>query len=269
MCADEKFGQATAEANRPTHFLGRSRSRTERRGSLVLSHAEGDPADKPHAASVPCILGGRSFRACLRALVFVRARFQPRRKRRAGARYLSRRLTRAKSSPFVCCHGVAQGGTVNRPCTHVTYRKQNSGHHQGRNFPVQLLSQFSAHISRALRAFLPGTVTRVETRLTRTKQTIDHTSTRNVPAHTSARISSWQLEEARRKSSCARNLPLCYSVDVPPRGTRATAPARPSQQWRPSPAHFFRSAGTSCQRPLPGRIARGRRGATGRHTCAL
>ena len=118
-------------------------------------------------------------------------------------------------------------------------------------------------------AFLPRTLYRVETHLSHRKQTSDHASTRNVPAHISTRFPRWRVGVIQQKSSCARKLPVCYSVDVPPRGTRATAPARPSQQWRPSPAHFLRSAGTSCQRPLPGRIARGHRDATGRHTCAL
>jgi len=35
--------------------------------------------------------------------------------------------------------GVVKGGTVNRPRTHVTHRKQTTAHMQGRNFPVHFL----------------------------------------------------------------------------------------------------------------------------------
>lgn len=47
---------------------------------------------------------------------------------------------RANISPCVrsCC--VARGGTVNRPLTHVTCRKQRLAYDQGRNIAVQLKS---------------------------------------------------------------------------------------------------------------------------------
>lgn len=109
-------------------------------------------------------------------------------------------------------------------------------------------------------AFLPGTLCRVETYLSHRKQKIADASTRNVPAHTLARDLGWRVGVTAQKSSCARKLTVCYSVGVPPRGTRATAPARPSQQWRPSPAHFLRSA-------IASREAIGTN--TGRHSCAL
>ena len=132
MCADAKPGQATAEASRPMYFLALSRSGAARRASLVLSHAEDHPADKPHTAAAPRILGWRSFSSAIRT--------------RATARYLPCRFTRAKPSLFaltghdsqVTSH-VGRGGTVNRPRTHVTHRKQTTGHHQGRNFPVHFL----------------------------------------------------------------------------------------------------------------------------------
>jgi len=36
----------------------------------------------------------------------------------------------------------SKGGTVNRPLTHVSHRKQTTGHIQGRNFPVHFLFPF-------------------------------------------------------------------------------------------------------------------------------
>jgi hypothetical protein len=113
---------------------------------------------------------------------------------------------------------------------------------------------------------LPETVTRVETHLSHRKQTTAHVSTRDVPAHRFSCISGWRVGVTRRKCSCARRRAVCYSEGVPPSGKRASAPALPSQQWRPSPAHFIRSrrflvraplAGAFGWRPLPGRLARG------------
>jgi len=83
-------------------------------------------------AQPPSISGGRDF--------------SPAVKTRARARYLSRCLTRAKSSPFaltghdshVTSH-VGRGGTVNRACTDVSHTKQTTEHLQGRNFPVHFL----------------------------------------------------------------------------------------------------------------------------------
>jgi len=81
-----------------------------------------------------------------------------------------------------------EGGTVNRPRTHLSYRKQTVGYTQGRNFPVHFLVLFLVRFLRVNRACLPGTVTRVETHLSHRKQTTAHASTRNVPAHQSFRV---------------------------------------------------------------------------------
>jgi len=61
----------------------------------------------------------------------------------ASARYLSSCSTRAMYSPFLHTIHATGGGTVNRPYTHVSRRKQTTGHVQGRNFPVHLLFQIS------------------------------------------------------------------------------------------------------------------------------
>jgi hypothetical protein len=97
--------------------------------------------------------------------------------------------------------------------------------------------------------FLPGTVIRVEAHLTHRKQTTAHALTRNVPAHVLLRIPSWQLGVTRRKSSCASRRAVCYSVGVPPTGSRcyfalgcpgwvqrdSARAARESFAWRPLP----------------------------------
>jgi len=63
---------------------------------------------------------------------------------RAIARFFSRRFIRANFLPptshdsRVTNHAL-RGGTVNRPCTHVSHRKQTIAHMQGRNFPVHFL----------------------------------------------------------------------------------------------------------------------------------
>ncbi len=114
---------------------------------------------------------------------------------------------------------------------------------------VGLQSLITSHSALPL---LPGTVTRVEMHLTHRKQTTAHALTRNVPAHASARISGWQLGVTRRKSSCARRRAVCYSEGVPPSGLRATAPARPSKQRRPSPAYFLLSRRLLAPAPLAG-----------------
>jgi len=111
-------------------------------------------------------------------------------------------------------HHVPEGGTLNRPRTHVTHRKQTTEHMQGRNFPVHFLFLFSPRFSRVVRTVplggphtlrvlgwlsgfpetlcdlrrLPGTVNRVETYLSQRKQTPAHGSTRNVPAHRKFRL---------------------------------------------------------------------------------
>jgi hypothetical protein len=77
---------------------------------------------------------------------------------------------------------------------------------------------------------LPGTVIRVETHVTRRKQTTGYPSTRNLACINAPHNPHWQLSVTRRKSSCAWRPALCYSVGVPPSGTCATAPARPSNR---------------------------------------
>ena len=47
---------------------------------------------------------------------------------------------RANISRFLRSHCAVRGGTVNRPRTHLTYRKQRIGCDQGRNFPVHFKS---------------------------------------------------------------------------------------------------------------------------------
>jgi len=203
MCADAKPGQATTEAKRPTHLSARARGRVEGRAFLVLSEAEGDPADKTRAAVVPCLLGGRGS--------------TPADNTRAVARHQSRCLTRARFSLSVHLRRATRGGTVNRPSAHVTHRKQTSGHHQGRNFPVHFLLPFSPRILRADRTFLPGvpetlrvlgwlpeTVNRVETHVSHRKQTSGHTSTRNVPAHGYFRV---LFARVRTQGECEEKTP--------------------------------------------------------------
>jgi len=125
MFMDEHLGRPTAAANRPTHARARPDRRLEPRDFPARSEAEANPADHPRATVVPRISGGRDF--------------NPAGNTRATARFLSRCLTRAKFSPFVRPNSVARGGTVNRPRTHVTHRKQTTEHMQGRNFPVHFL----------------------------------------------------------------------------------------------------------------------------------
>ena len=180
MCADAKLGRATADARRPTHFRVRARearAKTRRRRDAGATRKHLRAAAKLRLAFR--ILGGRRFTSGIPM--------------RAAVRYLSCEVcipacrdacpTRAKCSPFIRSHCAARGGTVNRPSTHVTRRKQTAGHDQGRNFPVHFLFLFSARFLTVIRAFLPGTVYRVETHLSHRKQTSGHTSTRNVPAH--------------------------------------------------------------------------------------
>jgi len=153
---------------------------SNRRRSRRLSRAKSSPrASEPSRVPAPCPdgLSARVIRAGRRA------NGEP----PAGHQSV---LTNYYSQPL-------WGGTVNRPCIHVTHRKQTTGHMQGRNFPVHFLFRFSARFSSVVRPFLsgvrktlrdlgwwlPGTVTRVETHLTRRKQTPAHASTRNVAAH--------------------------------------------------------------------------------------
>jgi hypothetical protein len=112
------------------------------------------------------------------------------------ARFLLRCLTRAKFSPFTLhqplltthiTNHAFRGGTVSRPRTHLSHRKQTIGHMQRRNFPVQFLSPVSPRFLSAGLTFLPGTVNRVEAHASYTKQTMGHAATRNVPAHHSFR----------------------------------------------------------------------------------
>ena len=149
----------------------RSRRLSRAKSPLRTSDRSRVPASGPHGLSARVIRAGR------------RANGEP----PAGHHSL---LTTYNSQPL-------WGGTVNRPRTHVTHRKQTTGHMQGRNFPVHFLFRFSARFSSVVRPFLSGvrkplrdlgwwlpeTVTRVETHLTRRKQTPAHASTRNVPAH--------------------------------------------------------------------------------------
>jgi hypothetical protein len=140
-----------------------------RRSSGTLGRWRFTSSIRTRAALVSCILGRRSSSSAIRTRArvpylsrcftraksspFARWRAEARRSSgtlggrsftsgipmRAIARYLSRCFTRAKSSLFVRLHSVARGGTVNRPRTHVTRRKQTPGHDQGRNFPVHFL----------------------------------------------------------------------------------------------------------------------------------
>jgi hypothetical protein len=90
-------------------------------------------------------LGGRSFSSVIPT--------------RATAGFLSRRFTRAMYSPLpltnhdsrVTNH-VLKGGTLNRPSTRVTLRKQTVGHHQGRNIASHCLAPFFALARRHLLA---------------------------------------------------------------------------------------------------------------------
>jgi len=180
MCADKKIGQATAEAAWSTHFRARAReasARTKRRRAASATRKRLRVAAKLRLAF--CILGGRRFTSGIPM--------------RAVAHCMSRWFTREKSAPStshdlrVTNHGL-RGGTVNRPRTHVSHRKQRIGHMQGRNFPVHFLFLFSARFLRVVRPFLPETVNRVETHLSHRKQTVGYASTRNVPAHDYFRI---------------------------------------------------------------------------------
>ena len=65
--------------------------------------------------------------------------------RRATAPHRSRCFTRAMlpAHKSVLRNSVSKGGTVNRPRTHVSHRKQTIAHVQGRNFPVHFLFQIS------------------------------------------------------------------------------------------------------------------------------
>jgi len=110
---------------------------------------------------------------------------------------------------------------------------------------------------------LPETVNRVETHPTHRKQTMAHASTRDVPAHNFSCNSGWQVGVTRRKCSCAARLAVCYSEGVPPSGKRASAPALPSQQWRPSPAHFILSRCLLAPAPLAGAFSAPLTGAAG------
>jgi hypothetical protein len=143
------------------------------------------------AAAGPRTLGGRGLGPDIRT--------------GATALYLSRCLTRAKSSGSLTRHRPLstnhrrKGGTVNRPCTHVTHTKQTTGSMQGRNVPMHLLNAklsiergslpvasttktVSALSPQATRhsANLPGTVNRIETHVTYRKQTLGYCSTRNL-----------------------------------------------------------------------------------------
>jgi len=208
MCADAKLGRATADARRPTHFRVRARearAKTRRRRAAGATRKRLRAAAKLRLAF--CILGGRRFtsgipmRPTAAPCISGGRGFNPADKTRAVARCLSRWFTRAKLSPFARSRRVTEGGTVNRPSTHVTCRKQTFAYMQGRNFPVQFLSPVSPRILRAVwqnlpgvpetlrvLGWLPGTVNRVETHVSHRKQTIGHASTRNVPAHGYLRV---------------------------------------------------------------------------------
>ncbi len=151
-------------------------------------------------------------------------------KQRAVARYRSRRFTCAKCSPSVLINlqpsleiRARKGGTVNRPFTRVTHRKQTVEHMQGRNVPVH---SFCAHFNRPAiahnplliaasqpnaslyyesrrliramcsdllsanqksadidQAFLPETANRVETGISHRKQMVAHAATRDWVNH--------------------------------------------------------------------------------------
>jgi len=121
--------------------------------NIHLSNREpAAPAATPgFTAASPGTLGGRSFSSAISI--------------RDKVAHLSRWFTCAKSSPFaftthqfpvrttnrdsgarfprdagtLLTTHVIWGGTVNRPRTHVTYRKQTIAYMQGRNFPVHFL----------------------------------------------------------------------------------------------------------------------------------
>ena len=240
------FGPAANMAG-TARYLSRILRRTEGRRSSGILRGRRFTSGIPMRGVVPRILGGRDF--------------SPAEKTRAGARHQSRCLTRAKFSPFTAHYSpitnhaslftnhrpsftnrnsrvtnhATGGGTVNRPRTHVSCRKQTTGHMQGRNFPVHFLFPFSARfLSRILRTgrpFLPGvpetlcvlgwlagvpetlrvlgwlpeTVTRVEPHLSHRKQTTAHASTRNVPAHGYFRVLFARVHAfARRAASATR-----------------------------------------------------------------
>jgi hypothetical protein len=150
----------------------------------------------------------------------------------ATARFRPRRSTRAKFSPFsvhylrltthqsrVTNH-VFEGGTVNRPRTHVNHRKLTIAHMQGRNSPVHFLLPFSARFLSALRANLPDTLNRVETHLSHRKQTTAHASTRNVPAH---RVFHQIFACCTPTRRAARKAAALHSSDAPATGARSAA----------------------------------------------
>jgi len=74
---------------------------------------------------------------------------------RAASR-LFRGLTRADSSLSIRLCGFARGGTVNRPCAHVSHRKQTTAHMQGRNFPVHFLFRFARRFAAPSAVFRGG-----------------------------------------------------------------------------------------------------------------
>ncbi len=50
----------------------------------------------------------------------------------------------APPGSFLPANSGVKGGTVNRPCTHVSHRKQTAEHKQGRNVPVHAFSRYSS-----------------------------------------------------------------------------------------------------------------------------
>jgi len=131
MFVDEQRDDALAKVHRPTHFCGR--------GLAMVGARDVSSATNPRAEA---------------RFLFVRL---------LHPGLPGRCLTRAKSSLFAVTnhdsrvtYHFERGGTVNRPRTHVTHRKQTTGHTQGRNFPVHFLFRFSARFSRVFRASLSG-----------------------------------------------------------------------------------------------------------------
>jgi len=133
LSASERPASTAAKSNRETvsTFAPLNRPRF-----INMHFSNREPAAAHRDAGIDSritgILGGRNFSSAITACDKVA--------------YLSRSLIRAKSSPFAfTTHQLpltthaSRGGTVNRPRTHVSHRKQTTGHMQGRNFPVHFL----------------------------------------------------------------------------------------------------------------------------------
>jgi len=218
MFVEEQRDGAPAEANRPTFVHAYSLNARPGQTSTLPSRVTCD-ASGAERRSLSGTLRGWRFTSGVTARAKKHVLY-------VGLLHLGfpgRCFTRAKFSPFTLhyllltthhsrvTYRLGRGGTVNRPRTHVSHRKQTTEHMQGRNFPVHFLFPIfrqnpialtlrrlagrslnsarrptrSRLITRHL-PFVPGTVTRVETHLSHRKQTTAHASTRNVPAHRNA-----------------------------------------------------------------------------------